>query len=57
MLARSSIKSWKSLAGVIIYSILLQHRPALFMTSLMQTAWHKMAALTVVLSRLSAADF
>ena len=35
----------------------LLHMPVLFMTSLTQTAGQKMAALTVVLSRLSDVDF
>ena len=37
--------------------ILFSHIPAVFMTSLIQTAGHNMAAFTVVLSRLSNVEF
>ena len=50
--SRRAEKNW-----LVTYLILWPHRPALFMTSLIQVAENKPAALTVVLSRHSNVDF
>ena len=59
MLIRSSLPAKFSirLASDFFLWILLPHIPTLFMTSPTHTPGHKMAALTVVFSRLSNADF
>ena len=57
MLVHSSTNHEQRRVGLVTYAMLLPHMSALFITSLIQTAGHKKAALTVVFSRLSNMDF
>ena len=50
MLVHSSTNHEQRRVGLVTYAMLLPHMSALFITSLIQTAGHKKAALTVVFS-------